>query len=149
MAGGRPSKFPEGQESAIKKLVLMGASDEDLAEAYNVTFQTVNNWKKDRPSFFESLKGWKEEADTAVERSLYQRACGYQTTEIRTAVHEGMITDVQSVPKHFPPDTTACIFWLKNRQPNNWRDKREVDLSGEVGILEINLGGDSENPEDS
>ena len=125
MAGGRPTKFPDKHLSAVKKLVLMGATDNDIAEAFDVTPQTVSNWKKQKPEFFESLMDWKLEADTRIEKSLFQRAEGYTHKETKVASVNGKITDQIDVDRHYPPDATSMIFWLKNRKPQQWRDRPE------------------------
>ena len=122
--GGRPSKFPKGQELIIKKLVLMGATDNDLAEAFEVTEQTINNWKIKHPKFFESLKDWKIQADANVEKALYLRATGYSHKETKIATHEGVITDSQEFDKHYPPDTAAAFIWLQNRKSAEWKRDR-------------------------
>ena len=138
--GGRPSQFPKGQMSAIKKLVLMGATDDDIAEAFEVTKQTVNNWKKKHPQFFDSLKDWKLEADAKVEQSLYQRAIGYSHDEDKVFNNNGEALIVPT-EKHYPPDPTSAIFWLKNRKPTQWRDKQpdevksQDDLAGALSRL--------------
>ena len=100
-AGGRPTKYkPEYADEAVK-LCILGATDAEMADFFGVTEQTFNNWKHQYPEFFESLKDGKIKADANVSRSLYQTAI------------EG--------------NTTAQIFWLKNRQPRQWRDKQEID----------------------
>lgn len=137
---GRPSSFkPEYVEQA-KKLCRLGATDADLADFFGVTFQTINNWKVQHPQFFESLKLSKEETDHRVEQSLYQRAMGYTCNEddIRVVNNEIVITPTI---KHYPPDTTAMIFWLKNRKPMEWRDKQEVEHSGLPMVIVKDLSG--------
>ena len=73
-----------------------------------VSQKTINRWKLQHVEFVTALKSGKAPADERVVQSLYQRALGYD--------HNG---------KHYPPDVTACIFWLKNRAPEEWRDRRE------------------------
>jgi len=120
---GRPSKFPsEDKLPFIRKMVELGATDKDIAEACGVTEQTINNYKQSHPDFFESLKSWKETADGKVERSLYQRAIGYSHTETKAFNQQGEIITAD-ILKHYPPDPTSCIFWLKNRMPGEWREK--------------------------
>lgn len=119
---GRPSKFrPEFVEQA-RKLSMLGMTDAEMAKFFEVKEQTLNNWKIDYPEFFESLKEGKVLADGNVVASLYHRALGYSHPEddIRAIAGEVVITPTI---KHYPPDTTACIFWLKNRQPEKWREK--------------------------
>ena len=132
---GRPSKFDGVDLVKVRKLAVAGWTDAQMADFFGVTEQTWNNWKTAHPEFFESIKDWRLEADNRVERSLYERATGYTCPETKTASHEGKITDQVTVEKHYPPETTAAIFWLKNRQPDKWRDKKEVavvDVGGEL-----------------
>lgn len=98
-----------------------------MAKIVGVTEQTFNNWKKSYPSFFESLKDWKAEADKKVERSLYERACGYFHPEEKIFTYEGGVIRADTI-RHYPPDPTSMIFWLKNRQPDKWRDKQIEDM---------------------
>lgn len=110
---------------------LLGATDAQLAQFFEVTEQTINNWKKSHKSFFESIKRGKVQADAQVAQALYHRATGYSHKEIKLAINEGRFTDEKEVMKHYPPDVTAIIFWLKNRQRELWRDKQEVAHSVE------------------
>jgi hypothetical protein len=119
---GRPSSFkPEYVEQA-RKLCELGATDREVAEFFGVTEQTLNNWKTAHPVFFESLKLGKEAADNRVEQSLYRRALGYSHDSVHISNYQGEVTQTPIV-EHYPPDTTAAIFWLKNRRRESWRDK--------------------------
>ena len=117
------------------KLCLLGATDKELGDFFNVTEQTINNWKKDFPTFFESIKRGKIDADARVAQSLFKRALGYTANETQLSQWGGQFTDEKVIPKEIAPDTTAAIFWLKNRQPDKWRDKQEVKMGGEIGIV--------------
>lgn len=117
-------------------LAKAGWTDAQMAKFFGVTEQTWNNWKKSSPEFFGSLKDWKAEADHAVERSLYERATGYSHPDVHVSNFQGEVTLTQ-LTKHYPPDTTAAIFWLKNRKPDDWRDKHEVEVKHDLaGRLE-------------
>lgn len=124
---GRPSKFDGIDMDLVKLLAQRGWTDKEMAEAFKVTEATWTNWKKAHPDFFLSLKDWKVEADARVERTLYERATGYSHPEEKVFCSDGMVT-VHETTKHYPPDPTSMIFWLKNRQPEAWRDKRELDV---------------------
>ncbi|HQB63991.1 MAG TPA: helix-turn-helix domain-containing protein [Sedimentibacter sp.] len=124
---GRPSKYKTEYAEQAYKLCLLGATDKDMANFFDTTEQTINAWKQKYPEFLESLKRGKMEADSIVAQKLYHRAIGYEHPEIITASYQGMITDAKEVIKHYAPDPTAAIFWLKNRQPKQWRDKQEVE----------------------
>lgn len=128
---GRPTKYKPEYAKQAKKLCLLGATDKDLADFFNVDEATINRWKKSKPVFCKSLKGAKEKADARVVRSLYQRAIGYDHIDTHFASYEGEIISKEYM-KHFIPDVTAQIFWLKNRQPEKWRDVKE--FVGELNI---------------
>jgi len=125
MAGGRPTSYKEEYNEQAYKLCLLGSTDVEMADFFGVAESTLNNWKKDYPEFLESLKKGKSFADANIASRLYQRAMGYQGKETKTATHEGIITDAQEYVKDYAPDTTAAIFWLKNRQRDKWRDRQD------------------------
>lgn len=126
--GGRPSAYkPEFVEQAYH-YCLLGATDAQLAEFFQLKEQTINNWKKKYPEFAEALQCGKMIADAQVARSLFKRATGYSHPETHLHCLDGQIVQT-AVIKYYAPDTTACIFWLKNRQPAQWRDKTEVNAA--------------------
>lgn len=135
MPGGRPSKYKDEYAEQAYKLCLLGATDKDMADFFDVSEQTLNAWKTAHSEFLESLKRGKEIADATVAQKLYHRAIGYEHPEIITATFQGQITDTMTVTKHYAPDPTAAIFWLKNRQPAKWRDKQEHDVSGKMVVF--------------
>lgn len=131
MPAGRPTKYkPEYAELAYK-FCLLGATDADLARFFEVEEKTVNNWKKEYPEFLQSIKRGKELADAEIAQKLYHRAKGYEHEEDKIFQYEGEPVIVPTT-KHYPPDTTAAIFWLKNRQPQKWRDRQEVEHTGRL-----------------
>ena len=128
MPAGQPTKLTPKMKKQVEFLAKKGFGDKEIATAVGVTERTVNNWKKQQPKFFQSLKDWKATADKAVERSLYERATGYSHKEDKIFNANGEPLIVPTT-KHYPPDPTAMIFWLKNRQPKKWRDKQEIDIN--------------------
>lgn len=109
------------------KLCQLGATDRDLADAFDVSQNTIDRWKVRHPEFLEALTLGKDPANNRVERSLYQRANGYSHPDTKLFLgKDGKIVAHEYV-KHLPPDTVACIFWLKNRRPDQWRDKLDID----------------------
>jgi len=134
--GGRKSKYNEGMNKIVKSLTAKGCTDKQLAIFFGVDERTITNWKKQFPLFFLSLKTGKKMIDAEVEASLFQRAIGYSLPDVHISSYEGEIT-ITPIVKHFPPDTTAQIFWLKNRKPKQWRDKQDINLSGEVNSNKI------------
>lgn len=126
-SGGRPSKFDGIDLDSVALLAKRGWTDAEMAEFFKVNRDTWYEWKNRHPEFSEALKDWKVEADARVERTLYEKATGYEHPEEKIFCNEGVITRAETV-KHYAPDTTAAIFWLKNRQPEQWRDRRELDV---------------------
>lgn len=108
----------------------LGATDRDVADALGVTTTTINRWKQSKTEFCASLKTGKDPADDRVEMALYQRATGYSYDAVKIFNHQGEPVIVPYV-EHVPPDTTACIFWLKNRRPDEWRNNPEDAPQGD------------------
>lgn len=131
--GGRPNKFDALDLDQVRKLAERGLTDAEMSDFFGVALSTWHKWKKDFPEFSDSLKDWKNFADSRVERSLYERAIGFSHIDTKLATHEGKITDEKEYIKHHAPDTTACIFWLKNRDKENWRDKIDHEHGGPGG----------------
>ena len=130
---GRKSAYKEEYNQLAENYALLGATDKEMADLFSVTERTLNQWKKDYPEFLQSLKKGKNIADANVASRLYNRAIGYDCKATKFATSEGKITDSKEYIEHYPPDTTAAIFWLKNRQPEKWRDKKEVDANVNLG----------------
>lgn len=130
----RPKKYKEEfNEQAEKLCTIFGADDKKLAKFFEVCEATINNWKKDYDEFLESIKRGKDIYDTEhVEVSLLERACGYEHPEEKVFCQDGKIITHQQT-KHYPPETTAAIFWLKNRHPNRWKDIKRSELTGKDG----------------
>lgn len=124
---GAPTKYKDEYCELAYKFCLLGAEDTDLARMFDVCEATINNWKNDYPEFLESIKRGKDIADAEIASKLYHRAKGYAHPDVITASSNGIITDIKEVTKHYPPDTTAAIFWLKNRQPKLWRDMQKIE----------------------
>lgn len=118
-----------------------GLTDELIADRIGISRSTLGEWKKKHPDISDALKRGKEVVDIEVENALLRRALGYEYTEERVeSGNDGgkkFIKTVQ-VTKHVPPDTTALIFWLKNRKPKDWRDKQEV-LHEQEKPFEVNI----------
>ena len=130
---GRPSSFSEEKKILAKYLYEHGKTDRQVAEVLEVTTQTIGNWKKQFPDFFASLKEWKELCDGEVEATLYERAMGYSCPETKVFLTKTGEIKEHTVIKHYAPDVTAQIFWLKNRKPKQWRDKVNVEHGSDDG----------------
>lgn len=141
--GGRPTKYKPEYPKQAAKLCALGATDAQLADFFEVNEDTITEWKNVHPEFSVSLKDAKAAFDDAtVERSLLQRATGYSHPAVKIFNDEGTPLEVPYT-EHYPPDPTSMIFWLKNRQPQKWRDKQEHELGKEARqILQavLNIG---------
>lgn len=108
-----------------------GLTDEQIAKNIGITATTLYDWKNKYSEISEALKKGKDVVDLEVENALLKSAMGYDveetTEELRynhiTGKHEMVVTKKNR--KHIQPNTTAQIFWLKNRKPEIWRDKVE------------------------
>lgn len=117
-----------------------GLSNEQIAHNIGINKDTLYEWQKRFSDFSDALKKGKEVVDREVENALLKRALGYEYDEVTqepvtdkdTGITEMRVT--KRVTKQIVPDVTAQIFWLKNRKPNEFRDKRDVDLSGHVEL---------------
>lgn len=136
---GRPTKYKEEYNEQAYKLCLLGATDAKLADFFGIAESTLYEWKLSHPDFSESLKRGKELADAQVAESLFKRATGYVAPDLDIKMYDGQIIKTPYL-KHYPPDATSAIFWLKNRQPEQWREKREhVEVDSDSGEITINV----------
>lgn len=129
---GRPSKYEEVKDDLLRVQgwARDGLSDEQIAENLGIGITTLYEWKNRYPEFREAMKKGKEIVDREVENALLKRAMGYEYEEV--VIENGVET--KRVKKFVPPDTTAQIFWLKNRKPQEWRDRQEREVTATVSI---------------
>lgn len=130
MAKGKYQEWlePEGLLK-IEGWARDGLTDEQIANNIGISVSCLNNWKNKYVEILESLKRGKEVIDRQVENALLKRALGYEYTETtREYIPElDEMKTTKKVTKQVAPDTTAQIFWLKNRKPEKWRDKQEYE----------------------
>lgn len=129
---GRHSKYDPKFVKQAEQLCSLGATDAEMADFFEVSVVTLNAWKIEHPEFLKSIKDAKEVADNRVERSLYQRAVGYTFDAVKIQQFQGEVIQTP-YKEHVPPDTTAQIFWLKNRRKDQWRDKQDHEVTGKDG----------------
>jgi transposase-like protein len=155
---GRPDKYIqmgiEDRLPEIEGLARDGYRNEDIAKALGVSVATLHNWRIKYPEFAEAILKGKEVVDAEVENELLTNAMGRvyweETQELAMVRDEEtdrmvqkMIT-VKRVKKYVKPDTTAQIFWLKNRKPDQWRDKNYTELSGGLDVSGFEYMSDEE-----
>ena len=113
-----------------------GLTDEQIAHNIGISRKTLADWKNKYGDISDTLKKGKEVVDIQVENALLKRALGYEFVEVTKEMTDSGLEITKEVTKLQAPDTTAAIFWLKNRKPNEWRDKSQTELSGSVDINE-------------
>jgi transcriptional regulator with XRE-family HTH domain len=109
-----------------------GLTDEQIAKNIGIQRPTLYDWKKKYSDISDALKRGKEVVDRQVENALLKRALGYEFKEVTQELTEDGMRITKVVTKQQAPDTTAQIFWLKNRKPQEWRDKQETEISGHI-----------------
>ena len=126
MAKGKYQRWlePEGL-ALLEGWARDGLTDEQIAAKIRINPATLYDWKKKFPKISEALKKGKEVVDFEVENALLKRALGYDFQETRVENSDKDGTKVVQTLKHIPGDPTAQIFWLKNRRPDKWRDRRD------------------------
>ncbi len=138
--GGRKSSYKPEYAEIARKACEIGYTDHELAELFEVSVRTIGYWRLEHPDFFAALKTGKDIADDRVERSLYQKAVGYKHEAVKIFMPAGASEPVYApYIEHCAPDTTACIFWLKNRRQQQWRDVHKHE-HGEPGAFD-NIDG--------
>ena len=111
-----------------------GLTDKQIAENIGVAYSTFRDWIKRFPALSAPLKRGKEVIDRQVENALLKRALGYEYVETTKELTDLGLTVTKQVTKQVAPDTTAQIFWLKNRKPQEWRDKKETEVTGNLNV---------------
>ena len=149
--GDRVAKINEWLEQ--DKLLLLegwsrdGLTNEQIAKNIGINVKTLYDWKNKESNISNALKKGKEVVDIEVENALLKKALGYTIMLRKQKVtKDGDVVDIEE-EVHIPPDTTAQIFWLKNRRKQQWRDKVEVEKGESIQKIEIinDLPKDDEN----
>ncbi|HIT88066.1 MAG TPA: transposase [Candidatus Coprocola pullicola] len=148
---GSKGKYKQWLEE--DKLLLLeswardGCLDVDIAKKIGINTATLYTWKKKYSKFNDALKKGKEVVDTEVENALLKRALGYKYSEVKTESFSDGSVKKTVIVKEMPSDVTAQIYWLKNRKPENWRDKPSNEK--EVAKIEVELIKNEEDRKDS
>lgn len=133
--------------SKISEWASTGLTDAQISHNMGISVSTLNEWKRRFPQIMDALKKGKIVADQEVENSMYKSAIGYYVEEevqelsFEAATGNSKLITTKHSKKWCPPSVTAQIFWLKNRQPDRWRDKvvQEVETSSgrNIGVITI------------
>ena len=142
--GGRPTKYKPEYARVARTMCGMGATDAELADAFDVTVPTIWRWTSSHQEFCNALKVDKGEYDGRVKRSLAQRALGYSYDAVKIFMPAGATKPIYApYREHVPPDPGAAKIWLCNRQPEEWRDRKELtgaDGTPLVPVLNVSYG---------
>lgn len=149
---GRPSAYSVQIAEKAYAIAQGGATVEEIAAGLGIARQTFYDWRAAHPEFLEATRLGKEAADERVERSLYERAIGYRHPSVKIFMPAGAAAPVYAeYVEQFPPDTQAASLWLRNRQPEKWRDKVDHEITGKDGaplvpVLNVNISSDQPSP---
>lgn len=147
---GRPTDYDPSYDAIAEEMCMAGATDDQLAERFDVSQRTINRWKVAQPTFRQAIKDAKDVADERVKRCLYHKAMGIEYEELQPIklkrvtyedgkrVKEEEYIELVPVKKFMPPDTTAQIFWMKNRKRQDWQDvqKHEHGHPGDFDTMD-------------
>lgn len=123
---GRPDSYDPDYARMAQAHCRLGATDAELADLFDVNTATIRSWMGRHKDFAEAVKsGIMESFSPRVVRSLAQSAIGYSVDTEEVKITKDGDEVRYKVRKHYPPNVTACIFWLKNRDPENWRDVQD------------------------
>jgi hypothetical protein len=157
---GRPTKYLPAYNKWVKKLCLLGATDAEIADFFDVARSTISLWKLEHPAFAKALRAGKIEADIKVTESLFRCATGYEVNEVTfeksgekdalVLTTEGELTSGDTykkkvVTKHIPANGRDAAFWLKNRRSKEWRDKHEIESTSRVTTTVIDWSESESN----
>jgi len=130
---GAPSSYdPDLHPYMAWDLAIRGKTNKEIAAALRISRGTLLTWGKEHPEFLSILKSGKDIADAKVTNSLFCLAFGYEYEEVKTEEGPDGTKTTRTI-KHVPGNPTACIFWLKNRRSDDWKDKQQHEIGGTDG----------------
>lgn len=131
---GRPSKLTPELIARAQAYAECGAIDVEIAAYLGIDVATLYRWQHSSSAFCEALNSGKGLADDRVERGLFKRAIGYEADVEKAWCFQGEVTKA-TVREHVPGDVGAQMHWLKNRRPDKWRDRSDVNVS--LSLMDI------------
>ena len=136
---GGQSKYRARYAAQAEKLCRLGATTPELGDFFGVHKRTIECWAAKHEAFCRAVKVGKAAADDRVERALFQRAVGYSFEAVKVSGSSTGKTKTVPYTEHVPPCTTACIFWLKNRRPDAWREvsKHEIETLSDRELANV------------
>jgi hypothetical protein len=141
--GGRPTLYRPEYVDQVRKLCQLGATDIEVARFLEINPATLYRWQAEHPEFCEAMAIGKAPADNRVERSLYQRACGYDIPIRKVVIRkegDAEIVTVTETVEHIPGDVGAIGRWLSNRKPRQWCERLDVEVQPQRSLDEIKAG---------
>jgi len=127
--------YDDSMNEKAYRLSLLGSTEKEIADFLDIALSTLSDWKRRHPQFKEALSQGKLDADSKVAEALFKRAIGYSHEDTDIRVVDGQIIKTP-IEKHYPPETNAAIFWLKNRTRHSerpWLDISRNEISGPNG----------------
>ncbi len=130
---GAPTLYRPELAELGRRLALLGATDQEMADALGIDHVTLDRWKTRHKEFRSAIEHGKTQADAEIAESLFNRARGYRHEATKIFMPAGSEAPVYApYVKHYPPDANAALAWLSRRQPDKWKDRKEVDVTGTV-----------------
>lgn len=140
---GRKTKYHDDFPLLAQDYARQGMIDKEIAAKLGISVDTLYEYQKKYPEFSDALKEGKKPVDVAVENALLKRALGFEFEEVHVEfepiydkrgkkIDKGLPKKVKKIKKMYVPEIIAQFFWLKNRRPELWRDKHDVEHSGAI-----------------
>jgi hypothetical protein len=154
MPGGRPTVYKPDYAETARICCTLGATNPVLAERFEVSRSTIDRWIADIPDFRDAVRKGREIADETVASALYSRAIGTRQEVTKAFCHQGKPVTV-TYTTELPPDVQACIYWLRNRRPGQWRENRPLESASleftelEKASRRVAEPADDERPDDT
>jgi hypothetical protein len=133
---GRPTKFHNKLLPLTRKLAKIAATEGEIAEALGIDYVTYRRWQAEYPQFAKALERGKAQQNKRVKLALYHRAVGFTHDAVKIFKSSDDTPIIVPYQEYLPPDTNAAQFWLKNRQPDQWRDKIDIEGKIEIGLAD-------------
>jgi len=133
----KPGKWNNDRCRQVFELALLGLIDKKIAQAMDVSVQTIDNWKRRHPEFLEAMRAGKDKADAKVVKALYEVAIGYSHPDVHVSNYKGEIT-ITPITKHYPPNPYAGYKWLTIRQRKIWAEVNK-SIPPPANLTQINF----------